>query len=157
MAKRKQLSDYLVMRKRAIELHKCNKKQGYISAALGVGQSTVSGWIQSYRTMGEESFNYDKVGGSKRKLSENHQKKLVEMLTRGAVSCGYEGDIWTRGRVIDLIEKQFQIKYALTTVGELLKALGFTVQKPDKRSYKQDPEKVKQWQEVELPQLKKKP
>ena len=156
MKKRKKLTDYLVLRKRAIELHQSSYKQKYISESLGVNQSTVSGWIKSFQAKGEVPTDYSSVGGSKRKLSETDQKRLVELLLQGALANGYDGEIWTRKRVIDLIQKQFNVKYALTSVGNLLRDLGFTVQKPDKRSYKQDPEKVKMWIEKELPALKKK-
>ena len=157
MAKRKRLSAYLVLRKRAIELREEGKTQQEISSALGVSQAAVSGWIKSYKKEGALSFDYSKVGGSVRRISEKDQKALVRLLEEGAVSSGYDGEIWTRPRVKNLIEREFGIVYGLTAIGDLLRDLGFTVQKPDKRSYKQDPEKVRKWKEEELPALKKKP
>jgi len=157
MKKRKKLSEYLVLRKRAIELHKDNKKQTEIASALGTSQSTISEWIREYKKRGAASFDYSKVGGSKRRLAEIDQLKLVDLLNQGAAANGYDGDLWTRRRVQHLIKEQFKISYGLTAVGDLLRDLGFTVQKPDKRSYKQDPEKVRYWKEEHLPKLKKKP
>lgn len=157
MKKRKKLSEYKVLRKRAIELWRLSKDQKYISDSLGVAQSTVSNWISAYREKGESSIDYSKVGGSVRRISKLQQERLIELLEEGAVSCGYEGEIWTRPRVRDLIERVFGIKYGLTTVGDLLRDLGYTVQKPSKSSYKQDAEKVRKWKEEELPALKKKP
>ena len=156
MKKRKKLSEYLVLRKRAIELHEDNKKQTEIASALGTSQSTISEWIREYKKHGESSFDYSKVGGSKRRMPKKDQLELVELLNQGAVANGYDGDLWTRGRVQHLIKDRFKISYGLTAVGDLLRDLGFTVQKPDKRSYKQDPEKVRYWKEEHLQNLKKK-
>lgn len=157
MKQRNKLSEYLVLRKRAIELYKSNKKQLEIASALGTSQSTISEWIKEYKKRGEASFDYSKVGGSKRRISKEHQLELIKLLNEGAVSNGYDGDIWTRKRVQHLIKEKYKIAYSLTAVGDLLRDLGFTVQKPDKRSYKQDPDKVKYWKEERLPSLKKKP
>lgn len=157
MKKRKKLSEYLVLRKRALELHETGKTQAEIASAMGTSQSTISEWIRSYKEKGISSFDYSNVGGSKRRLPKEKQAELVELLIKGAVSNGYDGELWTRARVQHLIKLRYKISYSLSAVGNLLADLGFTVQRPDKRSYKQDPEKVKYWKEEHLPNLKKKP
>jgi transposase len=45
--------------------------------------------------------------------------------------------------------------YEVSTIGLLLKQLGFTLQKPTRRDYRQNPQRVVQWQEEILPELKK--
>ena len=156
MKRRNKLSEYLVLRKRAIELHTINKTQVEIASYLGVSQSTISEWIKEYKKKGISSFDYSNVGGSVRRISKKDQLNLIEILNKGALANGFDGDIWTRKRVQHIIKEQYKIDYGLTAVGDLLRDLGFTVQKPDKRSYKQDPEKVKYWKEIHLPSLKKK-
>ncbi len=155
MKKGSKLSDYLVLRKRAIALWKGNRKQAEIAEVLGVGQGCVSGWIKQYKEKGDSSLEYPKIGGSTRRITVGQQKRLVQLLNNGAVENGYAGDLWTRGRVQDLIEKEFGIGYSIRAVGDLLRDLGYTVQKPARRSYRQDPEKVRQWREERLPALKK--
>ena len=155
MKKGTKLRDNLVLRRRAIELHKLGKKQQFIADVLGVDQSTVSKWVRAYKALGAESLKYPKIGGSKRKINPEQEQELVGFLNEGAESHGFEGDFWTRARVRDLIENKFGIVYKERAVGNILKALGFTVQKPGKKTYKQDPEKVKEWKEKTLPSLKK--
>lgn len=156
MKKNSQLSEYVVFRKRAIELWQDTKKQNEIAEALGVAQSTVSGWINQYKENGEASLAYPKMGGSTRRIPIEQQQQLVELLSKGAVENGYDGELWTRPRVQHLIKERFNIDYSVRAVGDLLRDLGYSLQKPAKRSYKQDPEKVRQWREERLPALKKK-
>ncbi|HLE11417.1 MAG: transposase [Bdellovibrionales bacterium RIFOXYD12_FULL_39_22] len=61
--------------------------------------------------------------------------------------------LWTRESVADLIEKRFGIKLSRWTVGRLLKKLGMSPQKPVKRAYEQQPERVKHWLETEYPKI----
>ena len=157
MRKRKTISEYKVFRKRAIELHKEGKKQLEITAALGVSQSTVSGWINAYKETGTFHHDYSGIGGSKRRISPEQQTELATMLLQGAMAHGYDNDLWTRKRVGQLIEAKYGVRYGLTAVGDLLKVLGFSLQKPAKRSYKQDAQKVQEWKEERLPALKKRP
>ena len=155
MRKRKTISEYKVFRKRAIELYQEGKTQLEIAAALGVSQSAVSGWISAYKETGSSHHDYAGIGGSKRRITPEQQSELVDMLLQGAIAHGYESDLWTRKRVGQVIEKSFGIQYGLTAIGDLLKVLGFSLQKPVRKSYKQDAQKVKAWKEERLPALKK--
>jgi len=157
MHKGAKLDDYMVFRRRAIELFQQGKSQKYIYEALGVSQSTVSRWISEFKTKGEASLERPKIGGSNRKLTPRQVKQLTTMLDEGAEHHGFEGNLWTRARVKDLIERQFGVVYQVRSMSDLLRDLGYTLQKPDRRSYRQDPQKVKQWREETLPALKKSP
>lgn len=59
--------------------------------------------------------------------------------------------LWTRQAVQQLIKHQYRITMPIRTVGEYLKRWGFTVQKPAKQAYEQNPKAVKKWLEEEYP------
>lgn len=61
--------------------------------------------------------------------------------------------LWTRGAVMQFIERAFGIKLSIRATGEHLRRWGFTPQKPIKRAYEQRPEAVKQWIEHEYPAI----
>ncbi|GAB4210438.1 MAG: IS630 family transposase [Tibeticola sp.] len=61
--------------------------------------------------------------------------------------------LWTRGAVMQFIEREFGIKLSIRATGEYLRRWGFTPQKPIKRAYEQRPEAVKQWIEHEYPAI----
>ena len=62
--------------------------------------------------------------------------------------------MWTRKAVKELVERQFGIVLAITTMGDYLRKWGFTPQKPKKMAYEQCPKKVQKWLDEEYPAIK---
>ena len=71
--------------------------------------------------------------------------------------------LWTRKAVKELILREFNIELATTTMGDYLRAWGYSPQKPKlcieltemKKAYEQNPKAVKQWLEEDYPKIKK--
>jgi transposase len=61
--------------------------------------------------------------------------------------------LWTREAVRELIERRFGVRLSLVAVGANLRRWGFTPQKPIRRAFEQDPERVRRWLEQEYPQI----
>jgi transposase len=68
----------------------------------------------------------------------------------------FEFALWTREMVGELIQRKFGVKFTPQWVGELLKRLGLSPQRPLVRAYEQDPEKVARWKAVEYPKIRAK-
>ena len=47
-----------------------------------------------------------------------------------AEAWGYANDLWTLARVVDVIERRFNVRYHVSHVHRLLGQLGFSAQKP---------------------------
>lgn len=62
--------------------------------------------------------------------------------------------LWTRKAVKELVEQEFSIVLAITTMGDYLRKWGFTLQKPKKMAYEQCPKKVQKWLDQEYPAIK---
>jgi len=62
--------------------------------------------------------------------------------------------MWTRENIRDLIKQKYGITMPLSTLGYYLERWGFSVQRPSKRAYKQDEQKVADWVEEEFPGIK---
>jgi len=78
-------------------------------------------------------------------------------LLKGAQAYGFATDLWTLRRIAQLIEQEFGISYGRTNVWLLLKALGFSCQRPTGRATQRDESAIQQWQQKRWPMLKKKP
>lgn len=96
-----------------------------------------------------------KAKGNRSRLSQEQFEKLKLFLLQGALVHGFPTDNWTRERIADLIMKQFQIHYCAAHISKIMRKIGFSLQKPQSKSYKQDPQQLTQWKEQTLIALKK--
>jgi transposase len=63
--------------------------------------------------------------------------------------------LWTRGAVMQFVEREFGVRLSIRATGEYLRRWGFTPQKPIKRAYEQRPEAVKQWLDLQYPAIER--
>ncbi len=148
-------SDYEVLRRRCAELKEAGWKQKDIASALGLTEGWVSQTLRKYLELGPDGLLARKPPGSLPKLTPEQTSKLVDELNLGAVSHGFPGHIWTRSRVNELIGRLFGVSYDLTQVGRILKKVGWSLQKPAKKARQQNQQKVQQWREQTVGDLKK--
>ena len=90
------------------------------------------------------------------RLRCDQQDALLAMLSKGAEAFGFHGQVWTGPRVARLLKQHFGVSYHPKYIPRLLKALGWSRQKPKKKATQQDKQAVAQWREQTWPQLKKK-
>ncbi|MFC1530037.1 winged helix-turn-helix domain-containing protein [Gemmatimonadota bacterium] len=78
------------------------------------------------------------------------------MLLKGARIAGFPTDLWTCPRVVKVIQKQFGVSYHVDHVGRVLRSLGFSPQKPQRRAAERDEEVIQGWIREEWAPAKKK-
>jgi transposase len=88
-------------------------------------------------------------------LSTAQLDHLRRLLAAEAQASGFDTDGWTRQRVARLIQQQFGVQHHLSHISRILSKLGFSLQKPKRRDYRQDPQAVAEWKQARLPELKK--
>jgi transposase len=149
------VQDYLPQQ--AMRLREQGKTFGQIADFLGVHRDTVSRWWQHYQSEGESALSQQQRGrkpGSGSKLSPKQGETLQQLLREHYPDeLGIDSALWTRRAVQELIAQQYQIEMPIRTIGDYLKAWGFSPQKPTKRFYKQDDEAVAQWLLEEYPEI----
>ena len=150
-------TDWLEGRRlRAWELHEQGWSQGRIAQALGVTQGAVSQWFARVRQAGGVEGLYRRVHkGAAPKLTPEQVRQLPTLLEQGPQTFGWWEDVWTRERVATLIENRFGVRYHPTQVGRILRKIGWTPQKPERRSRERDEEAIERWKKQEWPALKK--
>jgi transposase len=95
--------------------------------------------------------------GAAPRLSLEQRAQLLELLSQGAQALGFPGEVWTQPRVATLIRDRFGVSYAPSQVGRILKARGWSRQKPVHRATQRDEKVIRQWREERWPQIKKRP
>ena len=94
--------------------------------------------------------------GEKRTLSPKQEKEIQTIICdKNPEQYKLKFALWNRQAVMDLIEQKYSIKLPIRTAGEYLKRWGFTPQKPIRKAYEQQPEKVKQWLDETYPEVEK--
>jgi transposase len=97
-----------------------------------------------------------KATGPESKLSERQRQAVRRWIVgKDPRQYGFDFGLWTRRIVAELIESKFGVVIGLTAVGRLLASLDITPQKPLRRAYERDPQRVEQWVKCDYPKLRR--
>jgi transposase len=111
--------------------------------------STVYSWVRLFAEKGSNGLKLMRRGrpvGSGRKLSPKQELKIQGLINNTLPSdYGLNYSMWISRAVTEFIQKKFNVQIAPRTVRTYLKRWNFTPQRPQKKSYKQDPMKVAEW------------
>ena len=121
-------------RLRALESKEQGWKQTQIADALGVTEGAVSQWMKRAREQGVEGLRHKPPPGATPRLSEDERARLPELLARGAQAHGFRGEVWTCERVATVIRRGFGVSYHPAHVSRVVRALGLSLQKPQRRA-----------------------
>lgn len=142
-------------RLRAFELKQEGWSQQEIADALGVSKGAVSQWMKRAREGGAQALKRRPAPGALPRLSEQQRARIPELLKQGAEAYGFRGEVWTCGRVAEVIRREFGVLYHPAHVSRMLKALRQSLQKPARRANQRDEEAIEYWKEQRWPHLKK--
>ncbi len=138
---------------RAIELRKEGTKVNDIAHYFGLNRVTVSYWLSKYRKNGKKALKSRKAPGPQLKLSEREMMRLLEELKLPATEFGFDTPLWTCKRVEYLIQKITKKDLDNSNVWRLLRRLGLTNQKGERRALEQNPVATKKWLKNEWPKI----
>jgi transposase len=142
-------------RHRAIELLETGYSHRAVAKTVQSSLSSVVRWQKAYRVDGQEGLRSTPSPGRPPKMSKKEKKKLVTILLRGPLSSGYTTNLWTLGRIAEVINNEFGVRYTRSNCWHILRALGWSCQKPEKRAKERDEEAIRIWKRWVWPQLKK--
>ena len=80
---------------------------------------------------------------------------MKAIVLASAVSYGFESDLWTVGRLHQVIANRFQGGVSKNTVWRRLVEAGLTYQKPERTYYEADENIRKRWRRYEIPKIKR--
>lgn len=142
------------LRLRAVQLVEAGESPEKIVKTLGFHRSAIYQWIAKYREGGKEALKARPITGRPPKLGGQQLQWIYQTIVgNNPLQLKFEFALWTREMVRDLIQRKFDLKLSVVSVGRLLKKLGFSPQKPLHRAYQQNPQLVLEWQARELPRI----
>lgn len=127
-----------------------------VARRLGVARQTVAGWQRRLAKGGRDALKRGELGRP-RELDTGQERELGKVLMAGALAAGYPTELWTLPRIGKLIANRFGVKYSTGHLWHLLRRLGFSCQKPEKRATQRDETEITRWKRHTWPALKKKP
>ncbi len=145
------------LRKQVVRLRKRGFSNKETAELVGISVAHASTIWSKYSRDGIEAIKPGKRGrrhGTQRVLDADQETAVRNMLVDKAPDqLKLPFALWTRDAVRLALKRKFGIDLPLRTITDYLKRWGFTPQKPAKRAYEQDPEKLKQWLEQGYPEI----
>lgn len=135
-----------------------HKRQREVAEIVGVHEETVGRWVRAARAGGLRAIRPRRRGRPKgigvrlKPWQAAQVAKAVVHHLPDQLRLSFA--LWTRPAVQALIRKRFSVSVSLTTVGRHLQRWGFTPQKPIRRAYERDPERIAAWLRTEYPKIR---
>jgi transposase len=144
-------------RERAIGLLHDGYQPCEVAAMLNVDRRSVRRWNAAYRKKGPQGLQARPAPGRPPKLSAKDKARLEKVLLKGAKSAGFATSLWTCPRIVEVIRKQFGVRYHVDHMGRLLRSMGWSPQKPARRAVERDEQAIANWVKHDWPRVKKTP
>jgi transposase len=128
-----------------------------VSRLTGAVPASVSRWKKELEQGGLEALKAKPHPGRTPKLTRKQRQELEEILLKGAGAAGFPTDLWTLSRVTEMIEREFGVQYHPGHVWYILRDMGWSCQKPERRARERDEAVIRQWREQGWARVKKKP
>jgi len=143
----------------AANMFEMGMKSAVIAKAVEADDQTVRRWRRAFNATAREGLKARPHPGRPPRLAEGQRQRLAGLLVKSPKECGFaDRNLWTQQLIADLVAREFGVSYHHDHVGVILKALGFTHQKPARRARERDEAKIAAWRTtVWLDALKKVP
>jgi len=126
-----------------------------VARRLGVSRQSASRWRALWKEQGQEGLRSTGPVGRPSALDAQQKRRLARELIRGPQAHGWKTDLWTLPRIAQLIRRLFGVSYHPGHVWRVVRALGFTPQKPERQARERDAQAVAQWLRRRWPATKK--
>src|SRR5580658_385036 len=144
-------------RLRAFDLLRGGVSQAEVAHRLGVTPQAVYYWTQRAASGGSRGLRARPRSGRPSRLTPEQLQAFPGLLARGAQSFGYDTDLWTTERIADVLAKEWGVHYTNVGVWKILRAHGFSWQRPRRQAREKDLRAVANWKGRSRPRFKKKP
>jgi transposase len=143
------------VRLRAAGLFARQVPQAEIARTLGVSRQNVSRWYRRWQQGGEDALRSRGAPGRTPRVTRQQLAEVEQALLAGARASGFGTDLWTLARVAKVIEQRTGVVHHPGHVWRLLRALGWSVQRPARRAVERDDQAVERWVKQDWPRINK--
>lgn len=130
--------------------------QTKVAAFLGVHPRTVRDWWARHQADPTHGLDAKPHPGRTPKLTPAQEGTVLSWFGRSATDFGFPNELWTAGRVAQLIQKEFGVRFHPHYVSAWLAQRRITPQKPDQQARERDPAQIEHWLAHDWVEVKKK-
>jgi transposase len=141
----------------AAELFRQGHPQAEIMRRLKVSRQTASRWHAAWLKDGTKALKAAGRAGRKPRMEKADTRQVEKALLQGPMAHGFSTELWTLDRIATVIHKTSGIRYHRGHVWRLLRAMGWSRQRPTRRAKEQNPKATERWLKHRWPQVKKTP
>jgi transposase len=141
-------------RESAIQLLKARKPPTTVARALSASRSSIYRWLQAFTRKGLAGLKAKPIPGRPPDLTPKQKRQLERLLLDGPLKAGYKTDLWTLRRIARLVKRHFHVTYHPGHVWKVLRALGWSCQKPERRATQRDEAAITRWKRYVWPQIR---
>jgi len=131
--------------------------QSQVARHFAVTPAAVCQWVKAFQRAGFEALKARPRSGAPPKLTNSQLKQMEKLLLSGPTKQGYSTELWTLQRIVEIIRKHFGVTYDPSGVWHILRRMGWTCQKPERRGRQRDEEAIAMWRKQRWPNIKKRP
>ncbi|MGH9184251.1 MAG: winged helix-turn-helix domain-containing protein [Acidimicrobiales bacterium] len=144
-------------RKRAGRMFGRGATQADVARELEESRQSVSRWHAEWRAGGAKALKGAGRAGRRPRLTRSQLARIDRALRQGPRAHGFPTDVWTLARVAAVIEAETGVVYHPGHVWKLLGRLGWTRQRPARRTVERDDEAIARWVAEAWPRIKRGP
>lgn len=127
-----------------------------VARMLGVDRRSVRRWKAAHHHQGGQALRARLASGRPPKLIPRQLRQVERALLKGAKAAGFATDLWTCPRVAQVIARRFGVQYHVDHLSRLLRALGWSPQKPQRQAVERDEQAIRGWSKDRWPRVKTK-
>ncbi len=142
-------------RLRAVTLLEQGLQPVIVAQMVGVDRRSVRRWKRAYLRRGRNGILARPTPGRPPKLTVRQRQALARWILRGPQAVGYPTALWTCRRIVQLVRDRFHVVYHPDHVGRLLRACGFTPQRPQRTAKERADQRVRLWIQHDWARAKK--
>lgn len=125
-------------RKDAVRRIRKGERVTDVARDLGVSRTAVHNWKNAAGEHGLRALNAIPQHVPQSRMSGSQKRKLKGILLNGAMARGFPTELWTCDRIAEVIRKEFGIHYNSGHLSRILRAMGYSCQKPTSRARERD-------------------
>ena len=144
-------------RLQAAALFARGESQAAVARQLGVTTAAANHWHHAWHAEGRTGLKAAGRAGRKPRLGPQDLRRIEHALRVGPAAHGFATALWTLPRVAVLIKRLTGVAHHPGHVWRVLRALGWSLQRPARRAGERDAAAIARWQSRRGAALKKTP